>query len=270
MPGLLDTLEELFGTRDLYAVLDVEKGVGEGKIKKAYHKTSLKVHPDRAKPEDREEATKKFQALGGVYKILSDKDARALYDESGEVNDEGDAANMDDRNWDEHWRVLFNKVTLDDIKNFEEKYKNSTEEEQDLKKAYLDEEGDMDKIIDTVLCATQDDEPRFAEKIQGWIESEDPALKVPAFEKFSQETKENKSKRKKRRDGEAKEADEYAKELGLDDSENSLANMIMQRQAKREAEADSFFDHLAAKYGGGGSTKKGSPSKKTKKGSKKK
>ena len=44
----------------------------------------------------------------------------------------------------------------------------------------------------------------------------------------------------------------------------------MQRQAKREAEADSFFDHLAAKYGGGGSTKKGSPSKKTKKGSKKK
>ena len=75
-----------------------------------------------------EEATKKFQALGGVYKILSDKDARALYDESGEVNDEGDAANMDDRNWDEHWRVLFNKVTLDDIKNFEEKYKNSRED----------------------------------------------------------------------------------------------------------------------------------------------
>lgn len=260
MPGLLDTLEELFGTRDLYAVLDVEKGVGEGKIKKAYHKTSLKVHPDRAKPEDREEATKKFQALGGVYKILSDKDARALYDESGEVNDEGDAVNMDDRNWDEHWRVLFNKVTLDDIKNFEEKYKNSPEEDQDLEKAYCDAEGCMDTIIDTVLCATQDDEPRFAEKIQGWIESG----KVPALEKFSHETKENKSKRKKRRDAEAKEAEEYAKEIGLDDSENSLANMIMQRQAKREAEADSFFDHLAAKYGGGGSTKK------NKKGSKKK
>ena len=56
----------------------------------------------------------------------------------------------------------------------------------------------------------------------------------------------------------------YTVEIGLDDSENALANMIMQRQAKREAEADSFFDHLAAKYGGGGSTKK------NKKGSKKK
>ena len=87
MPGLLDTLEELFGTKDLYAVLDVEKGVEESKIKKAYHKTSLKVHPDRAKPADREEATKKFQALGAVYKILSDKDARALYDERSVQNE---------------------------------------------------------------------------------------------------------------------------------------------------------------------------------------
>jgi len=260
MPGLLDVLEQLFGTKDLYEVLAVEKNVDEAKIKKAYHKISLKVHPDRAKPEDREEATKKFQALGAVYKILSDKDARALYDESGEVDDEGDASNMDDRNWNDYWRILFNKVTLDDIKNFEEKYRNSAEEDQDLKKAYMETDGDMDMIIDTVLCATTDDEPRFAEKIQGWIDSEE----VPAFEKFSHETKENKSKRKKRRDAEAKEAEEYAKEIGLDNSENSLANMIMQRQAKREAQSDSFFDHLAAKYGGGGSTKK------TKKGSKKK
>ena len=79
-----------------------------------------------------------------------------------------------------------------------------------MEKAYMEEDGDMDKIIDTVLCATQDDEPRFAEKIQGWIESGT----VPALEKFSHETKENKSKRKKRRDAEAKEAEEYAKEIG--------------------------------------------------------
>merc|ERR1711973_493378 len=128
------------------------------------------------------------------------------------------------------------------------------------KKAYMEAEGDMDTIIDTVLCATPEDEPRFAEKIQSWIDSE----LVPMFDNFSHETKENKKKRKKRREAEAKEAEEYAKEIGLDNSENSLANMIMQRQAKREAEADNFFDHLAAKYGGGASTKK------TKKGSKKK
>ena len=44
---------------------------------------------------------------------------------SGEVDDEGDAASTDDSNWNEYWRILFNKVTLDDIKNFEKKYKNS-------------------------------------------------------------------------------------------------------------------------------------------------
>ena len=50
----------------------------------------------------------RFQALGAVYKLLSDKDKRAVYDETGEV-DEGD--DMDpDRDWDQYWRLLF-KVT---------------------------------------------------------------------------------------------------------------------------------------------------------------
>lgn len=249
MPGLLSTIEELFGTKDLYAVLEVDKSADETKIKKAYHKVSLKVHPDRVAPGKQEESTKKFQALGAVYKILSDKDARALYDESGEIDEEGEAS-FENRDWSDYWRILFKKVTLDDIKNFEKKYKESEEEAQDLKKAYMDTEGDMDAIIDSVLCATPDDEARFAEKIQAWIESEE----VPAFKRFTQETKENKKKRKNRRQAEAKEAEEYAKEIGLD--KTSLEGMIMARQQKRAAEADNFFEHLAAKYGSPGGKKK--------------
>ena len=243
MPGLLETIEELFETKNLYEVLNLEKDADDAKIKKAYHKTSLKVHPDRAKPEDRESATKKFQALGAVYKILSDKNSRGLYDETGEVDDEGDADLNKD--WCEYWRILFKKVTLDDIKKFEEKYRHSDEELNDLKAAYLEAEGDMDTIIDTVLCATAEDEQRFVEVIQGWIE----AGEVEAFSKFTQETKENKKKRKNRRAAEAKEAEEHAKDLGLDGSMDSLSQMIMKRQQNRAAEADSFFDHLAAKYG---------------------
>ena len=53
-------------------------------VKKGYHKKSLAVHPDRVGPEEKEEATKKFQTLGKVYALLSDKDKRAVYDESGE------------------------------------------------------------------------------------------------------------------------------------------------------------------------------------------
>ena len=78
MPGLIETVEELFKTKDLYEVLGVEKDADAAQIKKAYYKTSLKVHPDRVDSEARESATKKFQTLGAVYKILSDKDSRDL------------------------------------------------------------------------------------------------------------------------------------------------------------------------------------------------
>ena len=57
----LDSVEDLFGTRDLYEVLGVSKGSKVSAIKKAYHKLSLKVHPDRVKPEEVENSTKKFQ-----------------------------------------------------------------------------------------------------------------------------------------------------------------------------------------------------------------
>ena len=35
-----------------------------------------------------------------------------------------------------------------------------------------------------------------------------------------------------------------------------MANMIAKRQEQRAADADGFLDHLAAKYGNGGSGKK--------------
>lgn len=41
------------------------------------------MHPDRVKDEEKEIATQKFQTLGKVYSILSDKERRALYDETG-------------------------------------------------------------------------------------------------------------------------------------------------------------------------------------------
>ena len=113
---------------------------------------SLRVHPDRATPEDRETSTKKFQALGATYKILSDADSKALYDESGEIHDENDPILSDpNRDWEGHWRMMFAKVTLDDIKNFEKQYRDSDEEKADLKKAYLEGEGDMGLILDSGL-----------------------------------------------------------------------------------------------------------------------
>ena len=47
------------------------------------------------------------------------------------------------------------KITLADIAKFEEEYKGSEEELADLKAAYLDGDGDMNYIMDNVLCAVQ-------------------------------------------------------------------------------------------------------------------
>lgn len=53
-------------------------------VRKAYYKLSLKVHPDRAPANELELYTRKFQALGKIYEVLSDDDRRAVYDEDGE------------------------------------------------------------------------------------------------------------------------------------------------------------------------------------------
>ena len=40
---------------------------------------------------------------------------------TGEVDDENDI--NEDRDWNEYWRILFKKVSVEDILEFEEKYK---------------------------------------------------------------------------------------------------------------------------------------------------
>ena len=57
---------------------------------------------------------------------------------------------LQDRDWSEYWRLLFKKVTLDDIRTFEKSYKGSEEEAETLKSAYLDCEGDMERIMEEV------------------------------------------------------------------------------------------------------------------------
>ncbi len=89
-----------FGTSCPYEVLGADKKATEEQLKKAYRKRSLSHHPDR--PDGDKE---RFQTLSAVYKMLADKDRRAVYDETGEI-DEGD--DMDpDKDWDQYWRLLF-------------------------------------------------------------------------------------------------------------------------------------------------------------------
>ncbi|XP_061857424.1 dnaJ homolog subfamily C member 9 isoform X2 [Colius striatus] len=191
--GLLEQCEAAFGCSDLYRVLGVRREASPDEIRRGYHRTSLRVHPDRAEPAAKEEATRRFQILGKAYAVLSDSEQRAVYDERGTVDEEGEAL-RGERDWQEYWRLLFKKITVKDIEEFEKKYKDSEEELADIKAAYMDFEGDMGKIMESVLCVDYTDEPRIRKIIEKAIDSGE----LPSYKGFVKESKQKVTARKRK------------------------------------------------------------------------
>ncbi|XP_047616677.1 dnaJ homolog subfamily C member 9 isoform X1 [Phacochoerus africanus] len=226
--GLLELCEEVFGTTDLYRVLGVRREASDGEVRRGYHKVSLQVHPDRVGEGDKQDATRRFQILGKVYSVLSDKDQRAVYDEQGTVDEDSDVLSQD-RDWETYWRLLFKKISLEDIQAFEKTYKGSEEELADVKQAYLDFKGDMDQIMESVLCVQYTEEPRIRNIIQQAID----AGEVPSYNAFVKESKQKMNARKRRAQEEAKEAEMSRKELGLDEGVDSLKAVIQHAEVLR-------------------------------------
>jgi curved DNA-binding protein CbpA len=75
---------------DPYAILGVERSATEEQIRKAYRDQAKQCHPDVGGSEER------FEAIAQAVQILSDPDARAHYDRTGEMKgktiDNGDNA----------------------------------------------------------------------------------------------------------------------------------------------------------------------------------
>ncbi len=67
--------------RDAYEVLGVDRGAGEGEIKKAFRRLARELHPDvnTADPQ----AEEKFKEAAEAYEVLSDPERRRTYDAYG-------------------------------------------------------------------------------------------------------------------------------------------------------------------------------------------
>ncbi len=78
--------------------------------------------------------------------------------------------------------------------DFEKQYKGSDEEVEDLKRLYLQLEGDMDLIMESALCCTYEDEPRIKEILQKAIDAEE----MPAYKTFTHESVKKKNSRKRK------------------------------------------------------------------------
>ena len=179
-------IEQAFGpAANLYiAVLNlVDQGpsVTASQLRKAYYRQALKYHPDKQTDKSEEEAKVaklKFQAISIAYNILSDEDRRKMYDETGEMDDTDEMDQTNTDAWKDYFKGIFGKVTTADIDKFAESYKCSEEEEKDVLKYYTQFEGDLEKMLECVMCSDDIDKTRW---VEDYIK---PAIKNKTIEDF--------------------------------------------------------------------------------------
>lgn len=71
--------------KDYYNSLGIPKTASQDEIKKAYRKSAMQYHPDRAG----KSAEAKFKEVNEAYQVLSDPQKRAAYDRFGEAGVNG-------------------------------------------------------------------------------------------------------------------------------------------------------------------------------------
>lgn len=201
---------------------------------------SLKVHPDRVSEDEKAEATEKFKVLAKIYEVLTDKTKRELYDEQGIVDDEGDG---NFASWLELWKTIFKPITEDDIDNYKKEYIGSDIEKLDIKKAYLNNKGCINKMSDCVQFMDMENEARIISIVKEMID----AGEIEEYKIFAEEPA---SKRNKRHKKCAKEEKEAKKMMEKREKENKSGGLSLQQQImKRQSERSSGFSSLFAKYG---------------------
>lgn len=164
-------------------------------VKKAYHRLSLLVHPDRVEENQKTVATEKFKVLSKIHSILQNSDKRRNYDESGDIDNEFDS----DTSWINYWKAIFKPLTVERIQKYERQYLGSESELRDLKKAYVNGKGSMDYIISAVPFSKCEYESRYIEAIRnlvdkGEVEEYDSFFKEPLMKKERRRRKEEKDR----------------------------------------------------------------------------
>mmetsp|Transcript_18451 Transcript_18451/g.22595 ORF Transcript_18451/g.22595 Transcript_18451/m.22595 type:complete len:389 (+) Transcript_18451:33-1199(+) len=226
--------------------------VSASQLRKAYYRRALMFHPDKQKnksKEEEEDTKLKFQAVSLAYSILSDEDKKKEYDECGEMNDmddddafEGHSTGTDA--WKEFFSATFGKVTAADIDKFTESYKCSEEEEKDVLKYYLMFKGNLDKMLECVMCSDIVDKQRWA---KDYIQ---PAIDHGTVKDFSEEllrtlsNTSKKAKSKASKKAKSKKGTRTSKKVKTKSVQGSSTGCedSMEEKTSPQSESDASFD----------------------------
>ncbi|XP_065854965.1 chaperone protein dnaJ 6 [Euphorbia lathyris] len=227
---------------NLYEVLGVEKTATQQEIKKAYHKSALRLHPDK-NPDD-EDAKEKFQQLQKVISILGDEEKRAVYDQTGCVDD-ADLAGDVIQNLRDYFRAMYKKVTEADIEEFEANYRGSDSEKKDLIDLYKKYKGHMNRLFCSMLCSDPKlDSHRFKDLLDEAI-SAGELKETKVYQKWAKQVSKTKPPTSPLK----------RKATSNKQSEGELLAIISQRRSERKVQFESMF----SKYGGGSSSATAEP-----------
>ncbi|SLM36765.1 DnaJ domain, conserved site [Lasallia pustulata] len=251
-----------------YEALGLDISAGADDIKKTYKKLALKHHPDKVAPQNRAAAHARFQEIAFAYAILSDERRRKRYDLSGNTAESLDLED-DEFSWSDFYREQWaDAVTGESLNALKSSYQGSDEEKRDVLRAYKSSKGNMNALFRTVMLSNPlADEERFRQYVDQAIANGE----VKAYEAYTNESTRKRERRHENARQEGKEAEGYAKKLGVYDQlfegkpgkkrtgkvedESGLAALIQQKSKGRAA---TFLDNLEAKYASGAkSTKKG-------------
>ncbi|CAN1348945.1 Chaperone protein dnaJ 6 [Linum perenne] len=189
----LDAYYFVFHEENCLRVLGVKKTATQQDIKKAYHKLALRLHPDKS-PGDEvmncgtiEEAKEKFQQLQKVISILGDEEKRAVYDQTGCVDD-ADLAGDVVQNLKEFFRTMYKKAVCmlqkQIIEEFEANYRGSDSEKNDLVDLYKQYKGTMNRVFYSMLYSDPKlDSHRFKDILEEVI-SAGEVKATKAYEKW--------------------------------------------------------------------------------------
>ena len=196
-----------------------------------------KLHPDKVPKEEAKSAKKNFQQVLAAYNVLKDPQRRNIYDRTGSVQN-AEASNIEQFvQAYQYFRDKFPEISVKDINSFEQKYRKSMEEQDDLMEFLVENEGDVTNVLHDIILSRNGDIGRFLRFFQKIIKQKD-------YQYLASNFRRTKGKITKLDD----EAEEAEAEMKL--KFGGLKEAMMKRQKERQQNENDFLRNIMSKYGG--------------------